>query len=119
MTRLFSGPISFPAGANETAALPIPAGIKQSGVPLTVNVSMDADPFPAGTTTILILLSLDGGLTYPRSGGGSFINPHNFGRFAHVWPLGFSLGPDDSPTHAKVSTDAPAAFTTATTIDAV
>src|SRR5258708_3419952 len=118
MTTLFSGSIPFPAGANETAALAIPAGIKQPGVPLTVTISMDADPFPVGSTLILILLSLDGGLTYPRSGGGSFVMPHDFGKFAHVWRIGFSLGNDDSPTHAKVSTDAPAAFTTATTIDA-
>lgn len=121
MTILFQGNRTIQAGAVESQPFAIPKNVKQLGETLEFKISLVAEDFPAGSTTIQILLSLDGGVTYPRSAQDTFISPppQPFrGPPPHFEHIGFSLGPNDDPTHAKFVTNAPAQFTTAVTIEA-
>lgn len=120
MTILFQGNRTIPAGPDESTVFPVPQNIKQAGQALQVQLALVQDNFPTGTTAIQIFLSLDGGLTFPRSGGGTWIMPQEFrGSPPHFAVIGFSLGADDNVTHAKYATNAPAQFTTQVTIAAV
>jgi hypothetical protein len=119
MTILFQGNRTIPAGQSESSVLPVPQNIKQPGQALQVQLSLVWDDFPTGTTAIDIFLSLDGGVTFPRSAGGTWVMPHEFrGMPPHFAVIGFSLGVNDNVTHAKYVTNAPAQFTTQVTITA-
>lgn len=116
MTILFQGTLNAPQGPRESPVFNVP-NIKQPGVSLDIKVSFVAENFPAGTTTITLFISLDGGFSY-RSASMTTINPATFrGPPPHFWVMTFGLGPNDIPTHAKFSTDAPQAFSTQATLE--
>lgn len=109
-TTLFSGDINFPSGDFETGVFTPPAGFSE------VDVVMNADPFPTGTTTVTIFMSFDGGATFPSSASMTWIAPHTFpAKFAHIVKFGFSIA---GANKTKISSNAPAAFTTNTVINA-
>lgn len=119
MTTLFQGNRTIPSGQAESSVLPVPQNIKQPGQSLQVQLSLVWDDFPTGTTAIDIFLSLDGGLTFPRNAGGTWVMPHEFrGNPPHFAVIGFSLGVNDTVTHAKYVTNSPTQFTTQVTITA-
>lgn len=121
MTILFQGNRTIQVGTVESQAFAIPKNVKQIGETLEFKISLVAEDFPDGRTTVQVLLSLDGGLTFPRSAQDTFISPppQPFrGPAPHFNFIGFSLGPNDDPTHAKFVTTAPAQFTTPVTIEA-
>lgn len=119
MTTFFDGSLSSPKGLRESNVLALSPNIKQPGLPLTIKTSFGAEQFPNGTTTITIFISTDGGNMY-QSASMTVEMPHTFrGPAPHFWTMTYELGPDDQPTHAKYSIDAPAAFQTAVKIDAV
>lgn len=117
MTILFQGNRQIQAGIKESPVLAIPQNIKQPGDAFQLVISMVWDNFPTGTTGIDVFLSFDGGVTFPASAGGTWDMPHTFrGAPPHFATIGFSLGPNDNPTHAKYRTNAPSTFTTQVTI---
>lgn len=119
MTNFFNGSLSSPKGLRESNVLVVPANVKQPGSPLTIKTSFVAENFPNGTTVITLFISTDGGNTF-QSASMTVEMPHVFrGPAPHFWTMTYELGPDDQPTHAKYSIDAPAAFQTPVTIDAV
>ena len=110
LTTLFSGNLTIPAGNTQTPVFKPPQGFS------TIDILMDADPFPTGTTTITIFMSFDGGTTFPSSASMTWDAPHTFPpQFAHRVQMSFSI---EGANRAKVQTSAPAMFTTATTISA-
>jgi hypothetical protein len=118
MTILFQGNRTIPAGLNESNVFPIPQNIKQLKQALELKVSMVWDDFPNGITSIEIFLSMDGGVTFPKSASGTYDMPRTFkGPPPHFAYIGFSLSEFESPTHAKYVTNAPAQFTTQVTIE--
>ena len=118
MTILFQGNRQIQAGINESPVLAVPQNIKQPGEAFQLVISMVWDDFPPGTTAIDVFLSFDGGVTFPASAGGTWDMPHFFkGPAPHLAQLGFSLGPNDNPTHAKYRTNTPAKFNTQVTIE--
>jgi hypothetical protein len=103
----------------QSSAFAIPGDIKQPGVLLNLKLSLEAEPFPTGTTTILMELSLDGGATW-KGAPMAFTMPHTFrGPAPHFWNVGYTLGPNDNPTHGRFTTIAPSAFTTNIVLEAV
>ena len=106
----------FPAG-EDVNTFAIPANVKQVGVPMNVTVLMGAANFPTGTTTIQIELSEDGGVTFPFVASQSMDRPPA-PRAGSNESITFSLGADDDPTHARVTTIAPSQFSTSVTITA-
>src|SRR4051812_44914644 len=117
MTILFQGTLNSPQGLRESPVFNVPANIKQPGISLDIKASFVAENFPNGTTTITLFISIDGGNTY-RSASTTVIMPATFrGPPPHFWFLTFGLGPNDVPTHAKFSTDAPQAFSTQATLE--
>jgi hypothetical protein len=115
---LFSGSRTFQSGLRESATIPVPGNIKQAGVPLRVRVSLEAENFPNGTTTISVLISTDGGATFNEAAM-TVVMPATFrGPAPHYWYLEYQLGADDDSTHAKYRTNAPAGFTTNVTVEA-
>jgi len=118
MTILFSGSRSIPQGANESAPISV-VGHKKFGTPLRIRVSMDAATFPAGTTTISVLVSSDGGATY-RSASGTYVNPAQWrGAGPHYWFLEYGFGAGEEATHVKYATIAPQAFTVDVIVEAI
>jgi hypothetical protein len=114
-TQVFSGPVSFQAGVTETPTVNVPA----NGKIQSVEIVMDADPFPTGNTDIEILLSNDGGATFPpeRVFKVTWIAPHDFGKLGHFVNMLINLSkPDFIANKAKARITAPAAFTTNVTI---
>jgi hypothetical protein len=119
MTILFQGTVAFLAGAHESAVFPVPGGIKQPGVALNVKLSLQGDNLPAGTTTVTVFISTDGGATY-RSASMTIDAPRTYrGSPPHWEMLGYEIGADDVPTHAKFSYDVPSAFSTAVKLEAL
>jgi hypothetical protein len=120
MTILFSGTVTVTGGNLQTSSLPVPGNIKQPGVPLNLVFKFDEATFPAGTTTITAQLSMDGGSTW-RSASMTCVNPKTDWRGAapHFWQLGFTLGANENPTHARALVSAPAQFNLSGTIEAV
>jgi hypothetical protein len=109
-TMLFSGILPISAGEKDTPVFQPPQGFE------TIFVSMDADQFPAGTTTLSILLSFDGGNTFPSSNIVTWTAPHTFpAKFAHKVNFSFSLA---GANRAKVHSSSPSAFSTQTDISA-
>ena len=84
MTILFQGNRIIRAGADESSVIPVPQNIKQPGQSLEVKISLVWDDFPTGTTSIEMLLSMDGGATFPRSAGGTWPMPSS-GAWASSW----------------------------------
>jgi hypothetical protein len=114
-TPVFSGPVNFQAGPNETPPVNVPA----NGKIQSVEIVFDADPFPVGDTNIVVFLSNDGGLTYPpeRSFPITWTAPHNFGKLGHFVNMLINLSrPEFIANKAKARVTAPAAFTTNVTI---
>jgi len=106
-------------GVRESAPVAVPDGVKQPGLPLSVRITLGAEAFPNGTTTLTVFLSLDGGATFPRSASMTVVMPVVFrGPAPHFWFMGFSLGPNDNPTHVKFSTNVPTQFTTSVLLEA-
>lgn len=118
MTILFQGNRTIPSGPNESSVLPVPQSIKQPGKSLEVKLRLGWAAFPAGVTAIDIFLSMDGGATFPRNAGGTWGPRPNDPKSPTEAVIGFSLGPNDNPTHAKYRTDASAQFTTLVIIEA-
>lgn len=119
MTILFQGTTPIQAGLHESGLFAVPGNIKQPGVALNLKVSFGAEQFPNGTTTITLFLSMDNGATF-RSAVMTVVMPATFiGPAPHFWNMGFGLGVDENPTHAKFSTDAPSAFSTTVKFEAV
>jgi hypothetical protein len=106
----------IPAGL-DVNTFPIPATVKQPGVAMNVTVLMGAANFPTGTTLVQIELSQDGGVTFPFIASQSMDRPPA-PRVGSNESLSFSLGVDDDPTHARVTTNAPTQFSTSVTITA-
>jgi hypothetical protein len=119
MTTLFTGSVPIAIGTQERGPFVVPGGIKQPGVPIEIKIALGAEQFPDGTTNVEILISTDGGTVY-RSASMTVVMPAVFrGAPPHFWRMSFSLGSDDSPTHCKTRTIAPAGFTTTLVIEAV
>jgi len=117
MTILFQGNRTIQAGVTDSPVLAVPQNIKQPGQAFQLTIDMVWDNFPNGITTIEIFFSFDGGVTFPASASNTYDMPHTFrGPPPHLASIGYSLGPNDNPTHAKYRTDAPAQFTTQVTI---
>ena len=106
----------FPAGL-DTNTFAIPSNVKQLGVAMNITVLMGAANFPTGTTSIQIELSEDGGVTFPFVASQSMDRPPA-PRAGSNESISFSLGVDDDPTHARVTTNAPTQFSTSVTITA-
>mgnify|MGYP001312198686 CR=1 FL=1 len=119
MTILFQGSVSLPAGVQESAVFAVPNGIKQAGTALNIKVSVQGESFPAGTTTITLFISLDGKATF-HVGAMTVNAPRTYrGAAPHFETMTYSLGPDDAPTHAKFSTNAPSAFVVPIVLEAL
>lgn len=115
MTVLFDKTIPIQAGLHESAVFDIPAQFQQPGQ--QIKVSMGAEQFPDGTTSISVFISTDGGNSY-RSAATTVDMPTTFrGAPPHFWNIGFALGENEIPTNAKYATDAPAAFSTRVIIE--
>jgi hypothetical protein len=119
VTLLFSGTVNVVNGNLQTAALPVPGDIKQPGVPLQLLMRFNESSFPAGTTTINAQLSMDSGATW-KTASMTCVKPSTWkGPAPHFWSLGFTLGQNDNPTHARLIVSAPAQFNLVGTIEAV
>jgi hypothetical protein len=119
MTVLFSGSRNIAAGDVTSSNFAISAAIKRAGFPLSLSLSLEAEPFPIGTTTIEASLSLDSGTTW-RMASMTVVMPAVFkGPPPHFWTMSFNLSNGDEPTHARFRTIAPSAFTTNVVIAAV
>ena len=118
MTVLFSGSVPIVAGPRESAAFSV-VGSKIAGNVLRIRVSMNEATFPVGTTTISVMVSSDGGVTY-RTASGTYINPAQWrGPGPHFWFLEYGFGAGELATHVKYATDAPQAFTTQVIVEAI
>jgi len=115
MALLVSATVPIPAGQTQSAAFAVPGGLKQPGVPLWLHILMDGDVFPTGTTRIGVEFSYDGGATW-RGAWTDCVSPRTWKTAVHQFDLSYAMGPDDSPTHARFSTNAPAAFNCAVTL---
>lgn len=119
MIVLFTGALPILAGPHEFGPFAVPGGIKQPDAELTLRITIGADTVPAGTTRLTMFLSTDGGATY-RSASMDLVSPRSWrGAAPHFEVMGYFLGVNDSPTHAKFSTDAPSAFTTTFKLEAM
>lgn len=119
MTILFQGTLNAPQGFRESTVRTVNSNLKQPGVALTIKAAFVAENFPNGISTITLFISTDGGNTY-RSASMTVEMPHSFrGPPPHFWTMTFELSHDDQPTHAKFSTDAPSAFSTPVTLEAL
>ncbi len=98
------------------ASVNIPSGSHDFGPFATTTkaalIEMDGTVFPAGTTTIALLFSFDGGTTFPNSVSGTYIGPTI--PKVPTYRLSFELA--TQPDHVKATTIAPSAFTTQVTL---
>jgi hypothetical protein len=100
--------------------VPVPAAIQQPGQALEIVITLAATPFPTGSTSVLIELSDDGGVTFPpeHSFGDVFVRPPAPRDPSSVERMSYAKAPDFVPTHARISTNAPSLFTTTGQVDA-
>lgn len=108
---IFSSLLSFLPGLTESATVAVPAGLT------SVAANMTADNWLDGVYTFRVLLSEDGGLTFPMVVEAAFRSPFNFlaGK-PHLCSLQYRRGPGPQITHAKASVNAPLALTTTLTL---
>ena len=106
MTTLFTGNLSIPSGSRDFGPFAVSNGMTQA------TITFDGTVFPVGVTTITILFSFDGGVTFPGSASGTYNGPAS-SRFPN-YRLSFDIV--QQPTNVKINTNAPSAFTTATTV---
>lgn len=119
MTVLFQGTLNSPKGLRESAVRPIANAAKKLGRALQIRVSMEAEGFPDGRTTITLYISTDGGVTF-RAASMACDNPKPWrGPAPHYWTMGYELDTEAVPTHAKFSIDAPQAFSTTVILETV
>ena len=103
---------SFPAGVFQSQTFNIPQGWKKAGSALRIMLEMQAEDFPAGTTTVEVWFSTDTGATFTGASM-TCVNPATWkGAPPHFWTLTYELGVDGLPNRAFYKTDAPAAFST-------
>lgn len=115
MTVLFSGLRIVAAGVKAESVLAIPADIKKAGAPQTISVKMDATAFPLGITTLSIGISTDNQVTFKTA---SMTCPGGTLPKGNTWSMEYELGPDDVPTHTKVTVDSSLGFTANMTVEA-
>jgi hypothetical protein len=117
-TILGPAPITIKAGP-DSRVLPVPPAVQQPGQALEIVIILAATPFPNGSTSILLELSDDGGVTFPQgnSFGDTFVRPPA-PRFANANErMSYAKAPDFVPTHVRISTNAPAQFITTAQVD--
>lgn len=116
-TTLSSGLQVVLAGVQAQSVIAIPGNLKQAGVAQAIRVTANAAAFPAGTTTLSIGLSTDGGLTFHTAQmacpGGVAPNGDN------TYIMSYALGVDDAPTHTRISFDALVGFSSNVTVEAL
>jgi hypothetical protein len=116
VTVLASGTVNLNSGLNQSANFPVPGGIKQPGVPLGLRISWNGDSLPTGNTTISVFLSFDGAVTW-KSASVTATSPRVWKTADHTLYLGFSMGANDNPTHARYEITAPSAFSLPATLE--
>ena len=117
MTILFSGSISIPIGTKVSNSIGVSNALKKAGEALWVDISLDGDVFPVGTTLIGIEFSYDNGVSW-RGASTECVMPRTWSKSQHVFGISYCYGSEDTPTHARYWTNAPSAFTCAVTVSA-
>jgi hypothetical protein len=100
----FSGQITFPAGVTDSPVVVVPPGVTGCDISLTVG------GWPVGTYQLDVMLSQDGGLTFPLAASITMPSPPITFRNA-PYHLHFDV-PAAISTHDKGRITAPASFTT-------
>lgn len=113
---LFSVTRAFSAGLNSFGPFAVPDGSKLPGSAFWLDLVLDGDSFPTGTTQITAEFSFDGGVTW-RGASTSCVMPRTWptGK-PHVFGISYSFDTGGYPTHARASVNAPSAFSTNVTL---